>query len=136
VNDRRGYALLALGLAVLAIFMVVQRDVGLWQLLVFAVLPDVALFVGIGENLKRGQRHPRAVPLYNALHGFALPGLLGVSAFWTGSAWLVAALAWSTHIAIDRSLGYGRRDRAGFQRRPRDELATPSSRFVVRRGRG
>jgi Domain of unknown function (DUF4260) len=58
-----------------------------------------------------GQLHPRAVPLYNALHRFPGPILL---AFVPG--FLLAAVAWGLHIAIDRTVGYGLRSRDGFQR--------------------
>jgi hypothetical protein len=118
-RHRLAYALLGLALLGLAILEVARHGVGLWQLLAFAAAPDAALFVGIGANLDRGQLHPRAVPLYNALHRFGGPALLAASAFWTGTPWLVAALAWAAHIAFDRALGYGLRDRQGFQRHPR-----------------
>jgi Domain of unknown function (DUF4260) len=59
----------------------------------------------------KGQLHPRAVPLYNALHRFIGPILL---AFVPG--FLLGALAWGLHIAIDRTVGYGLRSRDGFQR--------------------
>jgi Domain of unknown function (DUF4260) len=123
MTERRlGYALLGLLLAGLAIVEVATDGVGLWQLLVFAVLPDIALFVGFGgTKLERGQLHPRAVPLYNALHRFGGPLLLGGSAFWFGRPWLVAAVAWAAHVAFDRALGYGLRDGNGFQRRHLDE---------------
>jgi Domain of unknown function (DUF4260) len=110
------YAPLALALLSFAIAEVVVEDTGLWQLLVFAVLPDVALFLGSDGGLGPGQLHPRAVPLYNALHRFICPALLVASAFWVGVPWLVAGLAWAAHVAFDRALGYGLRDRAGFQR--------------------
>ena len=41
----------------------------------------------------------------------AIAGLL-----WLGPPWLVGALAWATHIAVDRALGYGPRTREGFRR--------------------
>jgi Domain of unknown function (DUF4260) len=110
------YAPLALALLSFAISEVVVEDTGLWQLLVFAVLPDLALFLGIGGGLARGQLHPRAVPLYNALHRLIGPALLIATAFWVGVPWLVAGLAWAAHVAFDRALGYGLRDPAGFQR--------------------
>jgi hypothetical protein len=124
MNERRLiYALLGLVLAGTAIVEVARNGVGLWQLLVFAAGPDIALFFGMGSNLDRGQLHPRAVPLYNALHRFGGPLLLGVGALWAGAPWLVAALAWAAHIAFDRALGYGLRDREGFQRPPTRTLA-------------
>jgi hypothetical protein len=124
MNERRLiYTLLGLVLAGTAIVEVARNGVGFWQLLVFAAGPDIALFFGMGSNLDRGQLHPRAVPLYNALHRFGGPLLLGVGALWAGAPWLVAALAWAAHIAFDRALGYGLRDREGFQRPPTRTLA-------------
>ena len=113
------YAPLALALLGFAISEVVVEDTGLWQLLVFAVLPDLALFLGIGGGLARGQLHPRAVPLYNALHHPAGPLLaVIVAAALLPDAWLAAALAWGAHVAMDRAAGYGLRTREGFQRWP------------------
>jgi hypothetical protein len=62
--------------------------------------------------------HPRAVPFYNALHSLLGPAALTVAtaAFGWSNLWFVAALAWTTHIAIDRAVGYGMRNRNGFQR--------------------
>ena len=111
------YVLLALVLPAVATFEVVEHDTGLWQLLVFALLPDLALFAGVGSGMARGQLHPRAVPLYNALHRFIGPVVLVASTYWIGVPWLVAGLAWAAHVNFDRALGYGLRDAAGFQRR-------------------
>ena len=33
-----------------------------------------------------------------------------------GLGWFVAGMAWATHVAVDRAVGYGLRDAAGFQR--------------------
>lgn len=88
------------------------------QIVVFATFPDVALFFGVGHGLAKGQLHPRAVRLYNLLHRVWGPVALAALAA-TGAiphAFLVGALAWAAHIALDRTLGYGLRDRAGFQR--------------------
>ena len=109
------YALLALALVAIAIFEVAKHDTGLWQLIVFAALPDLALFAGIGSGLARGQLHPRAVPPYNALHRFIGPVVLIAGGYWVGVPWVVAGLAWAAHIGFDRALGYGLRDPAGFQ---------------------
>jgi hypothetical protein len=80
--------------------------------------PDVALFAGIGAGLARGQLHPRAVPLYNALHHPVGPVALAAAcaAGLLGAAPLAVALAWGAHIAMDRAAGYGLRTRDGFQR--------------------
>lgn len=86
----------------------------------FGLGPDLPLLLGAGKGLERGQLHPRAVPLYNLTHRFWGPLALGVAAVAAdlAAAWLVGALAWATHIAVDRALGYGLRTRAGFQRSP------------------
>jgi hypothetical protein len=73
--------------------------------------PDLALFAGIGPNLAEGQLHPRAVPLYNALHRFAGPVLLALV-----PGFQLAATAWALHIALDRAVGYSLRAPDGFQR--------------------
>jgi hypothetical protein len=80
--------------------------------------PDVALAFGAGRDLRPGQLHPRAVPLYNALHRLWPPALLlaagasGLLPTWC----LVTALAWLAHVAVDRAVGYGLRTPDGFQR--------------------
>jgi len=80
--------------------------------------PDVALFVGAGRGLDRGRLHPRAVPLYNALHHPAGPVLVAAlcAAGLLDSGPAAAALAWGAHIAMDRAAGYGLRTRDGLQR--------------------
>lgn len=89
-----------------------------WPWLVaFALAPDLPLLAGMGHGGVHGRINPRAVPAYNALHIYGGPMLLGVAAPALGPAALTAALAWGLHIAIDRSVGYGLRDRAGDQRR-------------------
>jgi hypothetical protein len=107
---RAAYAALAAALLTAAVVVITRRG-DLWQFFVFGAAPDLALFAGIGPNLAKEQLHPRAVPLYNALHRFAGPIVL---AFVPG--FLVGALAWGLHIAVDRTVGYGLRDSDGFQR--------------------
>jgi hypothetical protein len=105
---------LAIGLA---ITVAVTQHGGWWQLVVFAVAPDLALLAGAGPNLERGRIHPRAVPLYNALHRFWAPAVLVAAALALQSpAWLAGGLAWIAHIAFDRSFGFGLRTPEGFQR--------------------
>ncbi len=77
---------------------------------------NLALFAGIGRGLAPGQLHPRAVPLYNALHRLVGPAALAVASIWLGEAWRVAAMAWAAHVALDRAVGYWLRTREGFQR--------------------
>ena len=59
----------------------------------------------------------RAVPAYNALHCFWGPlALLIVAAVVLPLDYLVGALTWALHVALDRALGYGVRASDGFQR--------------------
>jgi hypothetical protein len=102
-----------LGAAALAgAFVLVGADA--WQTWVFLFLPDVGLLAGISSGLERGQLHPRAVPLYNALHVPLGPVLLGLLSLAFGIDWFAGGLAWAAHIAIDRAFGYRLRTRQGF----------------------
>jgi len=110
---RIAYAAAAALLLATAIFAAAD---GMWWIVVAGVLaPDLPLFAGGGRGLARGQLHPRAVPAYNLTHRVGGPLVL-IAAGLLGSAWLVAGLAWAAHIAVDRAVGYGLRDAAGFQR--------------------
>jgi Domain of unknown function (DUF4260) len=117
-RTRPAYALLAAGLAIAAAGELIAHGRGWWQLGIFGMGPDVALVLGIGGGLAKGQLHARAVPLYNALHSLLGPiVLLAFAASGAlGTAWLVGGLVWAFHIAFDRTLGYGTRTRDGFQR--------------------
>jgi hypothetical protein len=89
---------------------------GWWLLGSCAIGPDVALFLGIGSGLQKGQLHPRAVRLYNGLHSYWGPVLLAGAAVALPSGLLIGALAWAFHVALDHAIGYGMRTRDGFQR--------------------
>jgi hypothetical protein len=91
---------------------------GGWQAAGFGFGPDLALLLGAGAGLARGQLHPRAVPAYNAVHRIWGPVGLGaaVALGVLPAAWLAGALAWGVHVAVDRTCGYGLRTRDGFQR--------------------
>ena len=111
------YGLLALLFGAALIAALAAPGGGGRQALAFALLPDVALFAGIAPGLAGGRLHPRAVPLYNALHHLAGRLLLGIAALlWLGVLWLAGALAWAVHIAVDRAVGYGPRTPEGFRR--------------------
>ena len=86
-----------------------------WIVVAGLVAPDLPLLAGGGRDLARGQLHPRAVPAYNAAHRLAGPLVL-IAAGVFAPAMLVAGLAWAAHVAVDRAVGYGLRDAAGFQR--------------------
>jgi hypothetical protein len=115
---RLGYGLLAVALLGLIVLEYARHTVGWWPPVAFGAGPDLALLLGASSGLARGQLHPRAVPLYNLLHRFWGPLALGVIAVATGfsTAWVVGALAWALHVAIDRAVGYGLRTPDGFQR--------------------
>jgi hypothetical protein len=89
---------------------------GAWQPWAFFVLPDLGLLAGAGRGLEQGRLHPRAVPLYNALHVFAGPAVLAVASIWLGPVWLGGALAWTAHVLVDRAVGYGLRTSDGLIR--------------------
>jgi hypothetical protein len=113
---RTGFALAAFALTGLAVFVAAGHGTGWWQFLAFGAGPDLALLAGIAPGLAPGQLHPRAVPLYNLLHRFYGPIALALAATMLGVGYLVGALAWGAHIALDRALGYGLRTPDGFQR--------------------
>ncbi len=116
--SRVAYALLATALVAAIVLELFAHDTGWWQLAAFGMGADLALLVGAGSRLAHGQLHPRAVPLYNALHRFAGPAILlaAIVIGSLGTAWLIGGLAWAFHVALDRAVGYGLRTRDGFQR--------------------
>jgi hypothetical protein len=102
----------------LAVALIGRDGTGLAPVVAFLVLPDLAFVAGVGAPAQRGQLPARAVPFYNAAHGLAGPlmlmvlGVVGVLPHW----WLIAGLAWISHIAIDRGFGFGPRTSEGWQR--------------------
>jgi pimeloyl-ACP methyl ester carboxylesterase len=118
---RIAYGLTGLVLTALALFEVLKHGTGVWQLMVFALAPDLAFLVDARRMKQRGQMGPWAVRVYNATHHFTGPAVLGLLLVWVSTAWLVAALAWGAHIAVDRSLGFGLRDKNGSVRPIRPE---------------
>ena len=116
--SRLSYAALCAGLVVAIVVELSRPGTGSWPIPVFAIAPDIALLFGAGSGLAKGQLHPRAVGAYNALHRFWGPlalGTLAVASLIPGG-YLIGALAWGVHVALDRTLGYGLRSRDGFQR--------------------
>src|SRR4051812_11390655 len=113
--ERFAYATLLAALLTATVLTVAQRG-GLAAALAGGLGPDLALLLGAGAGLAAGQIHPRAVPLYNAVHRFYGPVVLLAFGVLLGSGWLVAGLAWGVHVALDRTVGYGLRTPEGFQR--------------------
>jgi hypothetical protein len=116
MNTRIAYAVLSAVLLIALALEVATADVPWWLVVVFLLGPDIALFLGIGSGLEKGQLHPRAVPLYNALHRYWGPAILALASIVLPSGFLAAALAWALHVSVDRTVGYGLRTREGFQR--------------------
>ncbi len=114
----RPVAVLTVSLLTAIVFEVVKHRTGYWQLAAFGLGPDLALFLGVGAGLAKGQLHPRAVPVYNLLHRFWGPIALLVVALVLplSLGWLIGALAWAFHVSLDRTVGYGLRTPDGFQR--------------------
>lgn len=119
LHRRLLYGASAAVLLALVLLEVARHGTGYWQLAAFGLGPDIALLLGVGRGLARGQLHPRAVPLYNVLHRFWGPLALLLVAVLSGVrlAYGIGALVWAFHIAADRALGYGLRTPDGFQRR-------------------
>ena len=116
MSPRIAYAALTAVLIAALAFEVAATDTPWWLVVVFLLGPDIALFLGIGSGLEKGQLHPRAVPLYNALHRYWGPAALALASIFLPEGWLAAALAWAVHVSVDRTVGYGLRTPEGFQR--------------------
>lgn len=116
MTARLAYGALSVVLLAGLAFEVAATDTPWWLVVVFLLGPDMALFLGIGSGLEKGQLHPRAVPLYNALHRYWGPAALAIASIVLPEGWLAAALAWALHVSVDRTVGYGLRTPEGFQR--------------------
>lgn len=115
---RVAYAGLAAALLASAVVLIVVWGAAWWQTLALAVGPDLAVLYGIAPGLARGQLHPRAVSLYNALHRFWGPLVLAIGALAAGLplGYVAGAIAWGLHVAFDRAIGLRPRSPDGFQR--------------------
>jgi hypothetical protein len=80
-----------------------------WILFVLLLLaPDLAMLGYLG-GIRLG------TIFYNLIHTLAGPFLLIAYAYLTGSLWLVPyALIWTSHIGLDRMLGFGLKDPTQF----------------------
>lgn len=112
------YALAGVALLGVAVWGSVVADTGVSTVLLFAVLPDIALLLAVTGDHQPGQLPRTAVPAYNALHHPLAPVAIGTAAATglVGTYWLVAATTWGAHIALDRAAGYGLRTKDGWQR--------------------
>jgi hypothetical protein len=107
-----------LGIALFANAQAGSLHVGLVPLLVFGIVPHLTVLAGFGQPHARDQLAPRAVPLFNVMHQPIVPlavlglGVVGV----LPPFWLVGALAWLSHIVVDRGFGDGLRTADGYLR--------------------
>ena len=115
------YGVLAAALLTTILALLVDSSADWWPAVALALGPDVAVLYGMAPGLARGQLHPRAVPLHNALHRFWGPLALLLAAIAAGLpvGLVAAALAWALHVAFDRAIGLRLRSPDGFQRRVR-----------------
>jgi Domain of unknown function (DUF4260) len=115
---RIAYATLATLLLAATAAEAITHGTGYWQIAAFGFAPDLTLFFGAGAGLAKGQLHPRAVGAYNLMHRLWGPLLMLAAAAsgLIGLGFLIGALAWTFHVALDRALGYGLRTPDGFQR--------------------
>jgi hypothetical protein len=91
----------ALAVAALTVVLYARSGAGWWMFAVLWLAPDLSM-LGYLRGPYWGAR------IYNSIHAYTTPIVLGLCAFLLGAHWLVpAALVWSNHIAIDRVLGYG-----------------------------
>lgn len=91
----------------------------LWLFLVLALAPDIGM-LGYLAGPRTGSR------LYNALHTYTAPvllGALGVLTVTTPAIWV--ALVWGAHIGADRAIGYGLKYPTGFKHTHLSRASSP-----------
>lgn len=105
------------GLAAATIAVGMRGDASGWLAAAFAIAPDLTFLAGIGQPVQKGRMASRAIPFYNAAHSLIGPIALFAGALALGTNWSLigAALAWATHIMVDRTVGYGMRGADGYQ---------------------
>jgi hypothetical protein len=99
------------GLAILIVstMLYARLDAGWWFFALLLLAPDVSM-AGYLVDKAIGQT------VYNVAHTYTLPLLLAVAGFWFGSDLaLTLSLIWLAHIGMDRVLGYGLKEAAGFK---------------------
>lgn len=98
-----GLVALALGVTLYA-----RADASWWLFALLILAPDLSM-VGYLKDERIGAR------VYNAVHTYVGPALLGAAAWWLGSALAGhVALIWVAHIGFDRLLGFGLKHPTGF----------------------
>ncbi|HEY1646508.1 MAG TPA: DUF4260 domain-containing protein [Terracidiphilus sp.] len=98
-----------LAVAVLTALLYARTGTSWWLFAALWLVPDLSM-LGYLASPCRGAR------VYNAIHTYLLPALLGLSALLlhAHNLLLPIALIWANHIAVDRALGYGLKYAEGF----------------------
>lgn len=98
-----------LAVAVLTALLYARTGTSWWLFAALWLAPDLSM-LGYLASPCRGAR------VYNAIHTYLLPALLGLSALLlhAHNLLLPIALIWANHIAVDRALGYGLKYAEGF----------------------
>ena len=98
----------ATAIAALTLLLYARTGASWWLFAALWLVPDLSM-LGYLHSPCWGAR------LYNAVHSYAVPVVLALSALLLGAnAQLPIALIWINHIAIDRVLGYGLKYSNGF----------------------
>ena len=99
------------GLATLIVATVffATLDISWWWFALLLLAPDLSM-VGYLINNRAGQT------IYNVIHTYALPLALALASFLLGNTFALALwLIWLAHIGMDRAVGYGLKEAAGFK---------------------
>lgn len=109
------HLLAAFGLVGLAGFVAHSNSIPMWTLAIGIIGPDLSFLAAIGApNQPNGALARRAVRPYNAMHHPIGPLVAIVTGFLVGAPLVsVVGLAWLSHLAWDRGLGYGLRNADG-----------------------
>ncbi len=88
-------------IAAVAAALFIKLDFGWWWLLVLFLVFDLSM-LGYLAGPRTGAK------IYNLVHAYAVPGILGVIAIAGDVRWAAfVALLWAFHIGVDRTFGYG-----------------------------
>ena len=86
---------------IIALVLYSRLESGWLLFVVLLFVPDVSM-VGYAINTRLG------AAIYNLVHAYALPAILGLLGLFTANALLVSlSLIWFAHIGLDRLLGFG-----------------------------
>jgi hypothetical protein len=99
------------GLVTLVVSLVLYSTTGAswWMFALLLLAPDLSM-AGYALGNRAGQT------IYNVVHTYVFPLLLALAGYWIGNDLVLAlALIWIAHIGMDRALGYGLKEEAGFK---------------------